>query len=120
MEVVILDRRRNTDHNAPPIDGAYRKSFVSHQVCKFKSHWVKEEFLKLEPAWFDIGKNHVESHLELSRDVDCTEWCISIKTPQELFNLINEGQNGMYGCELYVGEYTYDNTIPVIKLYSNL
>ena len=119
MEIIIHDHRQNREPNTPPFEGAYRKSFEAHQVLKFKTHFVKEMFLKSEPDWFNSGKNHVESWLELSRDVECTEWFINIDAPEDLFNFIEAGQCGDKDYELYVTRYIVDQTIPALVLYSN-
>lgn len=116
MEIIIQDRRSDKDWNTPPIPGAYLKSFVAHQVCKFKTDFVKRYYLMATPDWYTMGHNHVDSHLEISRDVNCTEWCIKMETPEELFRFIDRGQNGDENYEVWLTSYRYDSTIPAVNL----
>lgn len=116
MEIIIQDYRPNRDFGTPPIPGAYSKSFVAHEVCKFKTNRVKDLYLKLTPDWYTIGYNHIDSYLEISRDLDCVEWCIEMKTPEELFQFVNRGQNGDENYEIYLTSYRHDYTMPAVDL----
>jgi hypothetical protein len=116
MEIIIQDRRPDRHHETAPIPGAYLKSFVAHQVCKFKTDFVKRYYLKATPEWYTMGYNHVDSLLEISRDLNCTAWCIKMETPEELFEFISKGQNGDENYEIYLTTYTYDDTMPAINI----
>ena len=116
MEIIIQDSRRNRDFNTQPLPGAYKKSFVAHEVCKFKTDFVKRYYFAETPDWYTTGYNHVDSHLEISRDIDCIEWCVKMETPEELFQFINRGQNGDENYEIYLTSYRYDSTIPAIDI----
>ena len=114
MEIIIIDKRTNPDKNEHPYDIAYTKQFTVHDVAKFKSDFVKKFYLDNEPDWHQVGKNHKEEDLMLSRDVDCEEMFIKVDTAEELFRYLEEQEGGN---EICFNRYHYGREIPVIALF---
>lgn len=107
MEIIIIDKRKNT--TTPPCDGAYKKSFVAHNVVKCANEFTKRYVQ--EDHWYETGREHGEDGLTLSRYVDCEEWFIKVDSAEELFEFI-ELCNG----EKYFTKYPYDFKIPTIYI----
>lgn len=112
MEIIIIDlRKEKLESYNWPYAYAYKKQFVTHDIAKFKSDYVKKLYLATEPNWYEVGRNHKDEGLMLSRDVDCEENVINVESAEDLFEFLRDSY-----CDIRFGVYRYDIHRPTIYI----